>query len=92
MKAGTAQNIWQQAYNSTESNDLNKLSAVLNHKKKTKQLLKVVDGTTDLTTVQTILYKERQKIFKKAAKNYEIDLAHSTLENIAHDHKDKAHP
>lgn len=71
---------------------MNELLAVLDHKEGAGRLPKVVDGTTESAAVRTVLYEERHKTFKEAAEDHGIDLARSTLENIAHDHRDEAHP
>lgn len=56
------------------------------------RLPKVADSTIESATIRTILYEETHKTFKKPTEDLEIELARSTLENLAHDHRDDAHP
>lgn len=56
------------------------------------RLPKVADSTIESATIRTILYEETHKAFKELAEDQGIELARSTLENLAHDHRDDAHP
>lgn len=92
VKAPTAQRIWQRAQESAESNDFHDLLAVLDPRDRTGRPSRVVDGTNESKLIRSILYEETNKTFKEAAEDYGIELSRSTLERIAHDHRDTEHP
>ena len=91
VKASTSRNIFVGIRNRAGNDDFHELMANLELARPIGRSPKVVNGTPESAAIRDLLMEHPEQKFEEVGENFGIPLARSTIEKIAHEHRDPVH-